>query len=140
MSGSRSVDNLRDSRHHKGPIPLVCGILVMLTLVEACAFVRGNVGDEFRDDDVKSIQKGATTKAEVSTRLGAPDRIIEANGHEIFQYYRYDIKAGNILFFSRINVKSDDLYVFFNREGVVDDVVFGKRTDSLKFQVWPFGQ
>jgi len=34
---------------------------------------------------------------------------------------------------------TDDLYVFLNKNGVVDEVVFGKRTDRLEFQFWPFG-
>ena len=77
-------------------------------------------------------------------RLGAPDRIVQANGQDVFQYYRYDAKGGSLLLivvnFSRMNIKSDDLYVFFNQKGVVDDVVFGKRTKQLKFQFWPFGR
>lgn len=113
--------------------------LLGLILVGGCAFARGNVGDELRPEDIALIRKGESTRAEVATRLGAPDRIIEINGHEIFQYYRYDVKVGNLLVFSRMNIKSDDLYVRFNQAGVVDDVVFGKRTDTLDFQFWPFG-
>jgi hypothetical protein len=42
--------------------------------------------------------------------------------------------------FARLNIKSDDLYIWFNREGIVQDVIFGKRTERLKFQFWPFGE
>ena len=89
------------------------------------------------------IKKGAT-RAEVISKLGAPDRILEVNGREVLQYYRYDIKAGSLLLiivnFSRFKIKSDDLYVFLNRDGQVENVVFGKRTPGMKFQFWPFGE
>lgn len=113
--------------------------LLGMVLLGGCAFARGNVGDELRPEDVAQIRKGESTRAEVAVRLGAPDRIIEINGHEIFQYYRYDVKVGNLLVFSRMNIASDDLYVRFNQAGIVDDVVFGKRTEKLEFQFWPFG-
>ncbi len=117
-----------------------CVGLLGMALLGGCAFARANVGDELRPEDVAQIRKGESTRAEVAVRLGAPDRIIEINGHEIFQYFRYDVKVGNLLVFSRLNVMSDDLYVRFNQAGIVDDVVFGKRTDQLQFQWWPFGE
>lgn len=118
---------------------LAVAALVCLNVLGGCAFVRGNVGDEFRDEAVATIKKGVTTRAEVAARLGAPDEIVHAAGREIFHYRRYDSKLGYILFFSRLNIKSDNLYVMFNRDGIVDEVVFGKRTEGLEFQVWPFG-
>jgi len=114
-------------------------LILSLSLLGGCAFIRGSMGDAFKDEDVAALKKGVTTRAQVTARLGAPERILEANGYEIFQYYRYDVKSGMILFFSRTNVMGDDLYVMFNKKGVVDEVVFGKRTNRLKFQFWPFG-
>jgi outer membrane protein assembly factor BamE (lipoprotein component of BamABCDE complex) len=122
----------------------VVALVALLSGLGGCSFSRGNIGDEFKAEDVAAVQKGTSTRGEVVLALGAPDRIVEANGHEIFQYYRYDIKVGSLLLlianFSRLNIKSDDLYVFFNREGIVQEVVFGKRTDRLRFQFWPFGK
>jgi len=84
-----------------------------------------------------------TSRAEVVARIGAPDRILQANGQEVLQYYHYDLKSSSLLLllvnFSRFNIKSDDLYVLLNREGLVDDVLYGRRTDQLAFQAWPFG-
>ena len=114
-------------------------LILSLSLLGGCAFIRGSMGDAFKDEDVAALKKGVTTRAQVAARMGAPERILEANGYEIFQYYRYDVKSGMILFFSRTNVMGDDLYVMFNKKGVVDEVVFGKRTNRLKFQFWPFG-
>jgi len=123
----------------------VTGIAVLcLTLLSGCSFNRGTIGDEFKEENVAAVKKGVSTRKDVVTALGAPDRIVQANGHEIFQYYRYDIKAKGLflilLNFSRVNIKSDDLYILLNKDGVVDDVVFGKRTDRLEFQFWPFGE
>ena len=115
-------------------------LVLSLSLLNGCAFVRGNYGDDLKTTEIQTIKNGVTTRTEVAARLGAPDRIIEVNGREIFHYYHYDMKSGTILFFSRTNFRSDDLYVMFNKDGIVDDVVYGKPREPLKFQVWPFGQ
>lgn len=122
---------------------VIATVLLAGVTASACSFSRGNIGDEFKAEDVAAIKKGVSTRTDIVSSLGAPDRIVEVNGHEIFQYYRYDIKAGSLLLlianFSRLNIKSDDLYVFFNREGIVQEVVFGKRTQRMEFRFWPFG-
>jgi outer membrane protein assembly factor BamE (lipoprotein component of BamABCDE complex) len=80
--------------------PLVHIIIVLaLVLLQGCAFIRGNYGDELSQGDVTMIKKGTSTRTDVAAILGAPDRIIEANGHEIFHYYHYDVKSGFVLFF-----------------------------------------
>jgi hypothetical protein len=113
-------------------------ILVLGVSSVGCAFVRGNYGEDIREGDVSTIQKGVSTRADVAATLGAPDRIIEANGHEIFHYYHYDVKSGVVLVFSRTNVKSDDTFIILNGAGIVEDVVAGKRKPPLEFQFWPF--
>jgi outer membrane protein assembly factor BamE (lipoprotein component of BamABCDE complex) len=115
----------------------MCLILTCL-LGSGCAFVRGNYGEDMSQGDVSAIKKGVSTRAEVAAVLGAPDRIIEANGRDIFHYYHYDVKSGLIFIFSRTNIKSDDVFVIFNSAGVVEDVVAGKRKPPLEFQFWPF--
>jgi hypothetical protein len=45
-----------------------------------------------------------------------------------------------ILNFSRLSIKSDDLFVVLNRDGIVEDVIASKRTDALAFRFWPFGE
>jgi hypothetical protein len=81
--------------------------------------------------------------AEVVSSIGAPDRIIKGNDREIFHYYYYDVKSPAMLLvllnFLRMDIKSDNLYVFFNRNGIAEEVVFGKRTGRTQFRLWPFG-
>lgn len=118
------------------------GFLVVALLFQGCAFSRGTLGDEVRSEAVATIQKGTTTKEEVLQLLGAPDRLLPLNGRDVFQYYRYDAKAGSLLLivlnFTRLSVKSDDLFIILNRDGIVEDVISSKRTDGLEFRFWPF--
>ncbi|MDF0664565.1 MAG: hypothetical protein P0119_00670 [Nitrospira sp.] len=126
----------------KFPHSLIC-LLAVASLLQSCAFSRGTLGDELQTDVVKTIQKGTTTKEELLHLLGAPDRLLALNGRDVFQYYRYDAKAGSLLLivlnFTRLSIKSDDLFVILDRDGVVEDVISSKRTEDLKFRFWPFG-
>ncbi len=114
-------------------------LVASLGLLNGCAFFRGHFGEDFDTESIATLQKGTTTRADVAARFGAPDEIIHAADRDIFHYRRYDGKMGFLLVISRFNIKGDHLYVFFNRDGIVDDVIYGKRTDRLEFQVWPFG-
>jgi outer membrane protein assembly factor BamE (lipoprotein component of BamABCDE complex) len=117
--------------------------LSVAAFLTACTFVRGGIGDEFKSDQLAAIQKGTSTRAEVVAALGAPDRVVAANGHDVLHYYRYDIKSSGLFLllvnFSRTNIRSDDLFVFVNSSGIVDEVVFGKRTAGMEYRIWPFG-
>lgn len=123
----------------KGIVRNLVILIVSAGCLNGCAFFRGHFGEEFDPQAVAEIRKGTTTRADVAARFGAPDEIVHAADRDIFHYRRYDSKMGFLVIISRFNIKGDHLYVFFNRDGVVDDVVYGKRTDRLQFQVWPFG-
>jgi len=123
---------------------LACIIIVpALVMLQGCVVTRGTVGEPFKEEAVSAIKKGKTTVAEVVSLIGAPDRIVRGNDREIFHYYYYDGKAPAMLLlllnFIRMDVKSDNLYVFFNRDGIAEEVVYGKRTDRTQFKLWPFG-
>ncbi len=119
------------------------GFLTIVLLLQGCAFSRGTLGDEVQSEVIATIQKGTTTKEEVLHLLGAPDRLLPLNGRDVLQYYRYDAKAGSLLLivlnFTRLSIKSDDLFIILNRDGIVEDVISSKRTDGLTFRFWPFG-
>ena len=128
---------------HKSPLaPVVLLGFLALGLLGGCAFARGTYGEDVKQADVAAIKKGISTRADVAALLGAPDRIIEANGHEFFHYYHYDVKSGFfsiiLLTLTRINVQSEDLFVVFDRTGLVEDVVAGRKKPGLSFQIWPF--
>lgn len=118
-------------------------LLVVATLSQGCAFSRGTLGDDIKTEAVSLIKNGVTTKTEVLGLLGAPDRVLPLNGRDVYQYYRYDAKAGSLLLilvnFSRVSVKGDDLFIMIDQNGVVQDVISSKRTENLEFRFWPFG-
>lgn len=124
--------------------PLVGMILVLvLVILQGCVVTRGTVGEPFKEEAISAIEKGKTTMAEVVSSIGAPDRIVRGNDREIFHYYYYDGKSPAILLlllnFVRMDIKSDNLYVFFNRDGIAEEVIYGNRTDRTRFRLWPFG-
>jgi hypothetical protein len=49
------------------------------------------------------------------------------------------MKSGTVIIFSRTNIKSDDVFVIFDKNGIVEEVVAGKKRPPLEFQFWPFG-
>ena len=122
----------------------VLGFVMAALLFQGCAFSRGTVGDDVKTEIVAAIQKGTTTKTEVVNLLGAPDRLLQLNGRDVFHYYRYDAKAGSLLLillnFTRLSVKSDDVFIIVDRDGIVEEVISSKRTDNLSFRFWPFGE
>ncbi|MBX5453922.1 MAG: outer membrane protein assembly factor BamE [Acidobacteriia bacterium] len=124
-------------------IRMILPFLLWTTLAfvgaSGCAVSRGDFGVPFNDADIAAIKKGETTQSDIVRMFGAPDTIIEVNNREVFHYYRYALKHGTFLIFSRINIAGDELYVFFDQNGRVDQVLFSKKTDKLKFQFWPFG-
>ena len=138
MNSISSDDSEVLSTKYRGSA-LTTWLVLMILLGSGCAFVRGNYGEDLNQGDISTIKKGISTRAEVASVLGAPDRIItEPNGHDIFHYYHYDVKSGYILIFSRTNIKSDDIFVILNSAGVVEDVIAGKKKPPLEFQFWPF--
>lgn len=86
----------------------------LLVGASGCAFSRGDLGVPLAETDVSEIKKGQTTEAQVVALLGAPQSVQQIDDQEVFHYYHYALKHGTFLVFSRVNVASDDLYVFFN--------------------------
>ena len=126
-----------------GFLQFILVLVASCLLVQGCAFSRGTLGEDISSEAVAAIKKGSTTKAEMLSLLGAPDRLLQVNGRDVFQYYRYDAKVGSFLLivinFSRVSIKSDDLFVILNGEEIVEDIISSKRTDGLEFRFWPFG-
>jgi len=118
-------------------LPLIAAIAA--TQLGGCAFTRGDLGVPFKAADIAAIKPGQSTESDVARVLGAPDEIIRVGGQRVvFHYYHYALKHATVLVFSRVNIGSDQLYVFFNEHGIVDRVLSSNHTDQLKFQFWPF--
>lgn len=120
------------------------GLLVLaLVLTQGCVVSRGTLGEPLREEAIAQIKKGVSTTSEVVALMGAPERIVRGNEREIFHYYYYDGKSPALLLLivniMRMEVKSDNLYVFFGRNGLVEEVLYSKRTPNVEFTLWPFG-
>ena len=113
-------------------------------LLQSCVVVRGRVGNPIDETRIQQIEKGISKKEFVVSLLGAPDRIIVGGDKEIFQYYYYDGKSPGLILLAfnlvTLNVKSDNLYVFFDQQGIAQEVVYGNRTKELEFKLDPFGK
>jgi len=118
-------------------------LIAVLMMNQGCVVTRGTLGEPLRDESIAQIKKGVSTMSEVVALLGAPERIVRGNDREIFHYYYYDGKSPALLLlvlnFVRMEIKSDNLYVFFGRNGLVEEVVYSKRTPNVAFKLWPFG-
>jgi hypothetical protein len=64
---------------------------------------------------------------------------VQLGDHVAFHHYHYTLKHATFLVFTRINVAADELYVFFDRQGVAYRVLLSQPTKKLEFQFWPFG-
>ena len=122
-------------------------LLVLISigaLLQGCVVTRANFGEPLQEEAISRIKKGVTPMAEVVSLIGAPDRIVRGNDREIFHYYYYDAKSPALLLLLlnliRMDVKNDNLYVFFNKNGIAEEVVYGKRTDRTEFKLWPLGE
>lgn len=119
-------------------------VLLSLCFLQGCMVTRVNFGERIQEDAIARIKKGTTTMQEVVAAIGAPDRIVRGNDREIFQYYYYDGKSPALFLLLvnliRMDIKSDNLYVFFSRDGVVEEIIYGNRTERTRFKLWPFGE
>jgi outer membrane protein assembly factor BamE (lipoprotein component of BamABCDE complex) len=119
-------------------------LLGLSLLINGCVLSRGRVGNPIQEESLQQIEKGISSKETVVTLLGAPDRIIVGNDKEIFHYYYYDGKSPGLILLVfnilSVNVRSDNLYVFFDRQGIVQDVIYGTRTREVDFTLRPWGK
>ena len=119
-------------------------LLALGLLLQGCIVSRWRIGNPIAEESLEQIQKGTTDRDQLVLLLGAPDRIIQGSDKEIFQYYYYDGKSPalflGLLNIITFNVKSDNLYVFLDKGGIVQDIMFGKRTDTVEFTLRPWGK
>jgi outer membrane protein assembly factor BamE (lipoprotein component of BamABCDE complex) len=121
-------------------LPCLLSVGLAFATASGCAVTRGDLGTPFNGTAISAIQKGKSTQSDVVRLLGAPDNVIQLGNREAFHYYHYTLKHATFIVFSRVNIASDEVYVFFDPNGVVDQVLFSQPTNKLEFQFWPFGE
>jgi outer membrane protein assembly factor BamE (lipoprotein component of BamABCDE complex) len=118
-------------------------------LVFACAAGLGCVlsqttnGTKLQSDDIEQIVVGESTREDVARIMGAPDEIIYSNlkldplFERAFVYQRNKIKTTyfTLVLFSgmRVDSNKDKVIVFFDDDGVVEDVAERLDMDKPRF-------
>jgi len=118
--------------------------LLLCLIISGCVVSRGRVGNPINEENMLRIEKGVTPRTHVIELLGAPDRIIQGNETDIYHYYYYDAKSPALILLAfnifSLNVKSDNLYVFIDKQGITQDIIYGKRTNDVDFTLRPWGK
>lgn len=114
-----------------------------------CSFRRVVVNDPITPADIAFMVCDQTTRAEVVSRLGAPQEITAAFDRDIFRY-RYSVqKTFRISFgqltrgffpvtISRGGTGLDVFEVQFDANGRVQEFSFKLRAEEARFNPWPF--
>jgi outer membrane protein assembly factor BamE (lipoprotein component of BamABCDE complex) len=112
-----------------------------------CVLSQATDGTSISDEQIAVIQPGTSTRADVVRVLGAPEKVIYSNfEHDplferAFQYKRTRRKSTffTLILFSgsRSDTNVDNLIVFFDDKGVVEDVAARLDMDRPRF-AWPW--
>jgi outer membrane protein assembly factor BamE (lipoprotein component of BamABCDE complex) len=108
-----------------------------------CTIGRVYIGSDLRSDPKEKIQLGLTTKSDILSIFGPPDRITHQYDGDIFVYAylrknsaKFAIEEPyitNTTFFTytRIQEKKDHLVILFDKDGVVKNYGYQKGTSEL---------
>lgn len=113
-------------------------ILFFLTLQIGCT----SVGMMTDTSHVQTIQKGATTRADVEAKLGLPNMVsVMGDGSKIFIYnYReYRTQSGTLIpFFGFVdfafNTKDQTLQIMLDRKDIVVDYVYTDTPGAVRIR------
>jgi outer membrane protein assembly factor BamE (lipoprotein component of BamABCDE complex) len=118
-------------------VAMLLPLLVLSGSSLGCVLSQTTDGTSITDDQVGQVVVGRSTRADVGRILGAPDEIIYSNREHdplferAFRYHRTKRKSTffTLIVFStaRADTNSDNVIVFFDDAGVVDDI--GTRLD-----------
>ena len=123
----------------------IAALLLVACLGAGCALTQTTDGTPLDADRIGQIVVGQSTRADVVRLLGTPEEIIYSNlEHDplferAFRYHRTKRRTTyfTVILFSasRADSNSDNLIVFFDDHGVVEDV--GSRLDVDKPRYGP---
>jgi hypothetical protein len=113
----------------------------------SCVLSQATDGTSISDDQISVLQPGTSTVSDVVRVLGAPDHIIYSNlEHDpLFERaFQYKRKRRKSTFFtiillsgSRSDTNVDNVIVFFDDQGIVEDVAVRLDMDRPRF-AWPW--
>ena len=110
---------------------------------QGCVLSQTTHGTQLVDENVAQIVVGESTRADVARILGAPDSILYSNREHdplferAFRYKRTKRKTTyfSLILFSasRAETNSDNVIVFFDDKGIVEDVAFRLDRDKPSY-------
>ena len=118
-------------------------IAFLMVFAWGCTIGRIYIGSEIRGDPKEKVQAGVTTKSEILSIFGPPDRITSQFDGDIFVYAYYRKNSTkfalrepyitNTTFFTytRIQENKDQLVILFDKDGVVKNYGYQKGTQDL---------
>lgn len=118
-------------------------IALLVIFTWGCTIGRVYIGSEVRNDPKEKIQTGLTTKGDILSIFGPPDRIAHQFDGDVFVYAylrknstKFVIEEPyitNVTIFSytRIQEKKDHLVILFDKNGVVKNYGYQKGTSEL---------
>jgi outer membrane protein assembly factor BamE (lipoprotein component of BamABCDE complex) len=118
-------------------------IALFMILTWGCTIGRVYIGSEIRNDPKEKVQVGLSTKSDILSIFGPPDRITHQYDGDIFVYTylrknsaKFAIEEPyitNTTFFTytRIQEKKDHLVILFDKSGVVKNYGYQRGTQEL---------
>ena len=118
-------------------------LALLMILIGGCTIGRIYMGSDIRSDPREKIQLGLTTKSDILTIFGPPERIMSQFDGDIFVYAYYRKNSSKfvieepyftnwtIFSYTRIQDKRDHLVILFDKDGVVKNYGYQKGTQEL---------
>jgi outer membrane protein assembly factor BamE (lipoprotein component of BamABCDE complex) len=118
-------------------------IALLMILTWGCTIGRVYIGSELRSDPKEKIQLGLTTKSDILSIFGPPDRITHQYDGDIFVYAYYRKNSSKFVIeepyftnwtlfsYTRIQDKRDHLVILFDKNGVVKNYGYQRGTEEL---------
>jgi len=118
-------------------------IALLMVFVWGCTLGRIYIGSDIRSDPKEKIQLGLTTKSDILTIFGPPERITSQFDGDIFVYAYYRKNSSTFIIeepyftnwtlfsYTRIQEKRDHLVILFDKDGVVKNYAYERGTQDL---------
>jgi outer membrane protein assembly factor BamE (lipoprotein component of BamABCDE complex) len=124
-------------------VRIFSSIALLMVFAWGCSIGRIYIGSEIRSDPKEKIQLGLTTKSDILSIFGPPERITSQFDGDIFVYTYFRKNSTqlairepyitNTTFFTytRIQENKDHLVILFDKDGVVKNYGYQRGTQDL---------
>ena len=132
--------SVKEQMNYSRPLLLIA---LLMVLACGCSIGRVYMGSEIKYDPNEKIKIGSTTKSEILSIFGPPDRIQKQYDGDIFVYAYLRKNSSTftleepyftnfvIFQYTRVQQKKDGLVILFDKDGVVKNFGFQKGTQEL---------